>query len=49
MTNQEQQSSVENVDSLPLMHLNGVRLMGFNALLKRVFDVVATIAGLLVI
>lgn len=43
------QSSVENVSGVPLMHLNRVRLMGLNALLKRSFDVVSTVAGLLVI
>ncbi len=43
------QSSVENIDSLPLTHLNRVRLMGFNALLKRAFDVLTTTARLLVI
>jgi len=42
-------SSVENVSGVPLMHLNRVRLMGFNGILKRAFDVVATMAGLLVI
>lgn len=43
------QSSIENVRGLPLMHLNQVRLSGANAFLKRAFDVVATVAGLLVI
>jgi exopolysaccharide biosynthesis polyprenyl glycosylphosphotransferase len=43
------QSSVENIESLPLMHLNRMRLMGYNVLLKRAFDMVATVAGLLVI
>ncbi|MBA3474518.1 MAG: sugar transferase, partial [Rubrobacter sp.] len=43
------QSVVEDVSGVPLLHLNRVRLMGFNALLKRAFDVAATTAGLLVI
>lgn len=43
------QSSVENVSGVPLMHLNHVRLRGFNGLLKRTFDLLATTAGLLVI
>lgn len=43
------QSTVENVAGMPLMHLNRERLMGLNALLKRTFDVAATVAGLLVI
>ncbi len=42
------QSSVENVGGLPLMHFNHVRLVGYNALLKRAFDLLATTAGLLV-
>ena len=43
------QSSIENISGVPLMHLNSVRLMGFNGLLKRAFDLLATVAGLLVI
>ena len=43
------QSSIENVGGLPLMHLNQVRHTGYNALLKRALDLVATTAGLLVI
>lgn len=43
------QSTVENVAGMPLMHLNREKLMGLNALLKRTFDLAATVAGLLVI
>lgn len=43
------QSSIENISGVPLMHLNSVRLMGFNGLLKRAFDLLATVSGLLVI
>jgi len=43
------QSMVEDVSGVPLLHLNRVRLMGFNGLLKRIFDVMSTVIGLLVI
>lgn len=43
------QSFVENVGGTPLMHLNRARLVGYNALLKRAFDVAAVVAGLSVI
>jgi len=43
------QSTVENVKGIPLTHLNRARLVGYNALFKKVFDVLATSVGLLVI
>lgn len=43
------QSTVENVGGMPLMHLSRARLTGYNALLKRAFDVVSTTLGLMVI
>lgn len=41
-------SSVENVAGIPLMHLYRARLIGYNALLKRTFDILAAATGLLV-
>lgn len=43
------QSNVENVGGMPLMHLSRVKLVGYNAAIKRAFDILATAAGLLVI
>jgi len=43
------ESAVEDIGGVPLMHANRVRLKGLNAVVKRAFDLVATVAGLLVI
>ncbi|MBV9453669.1 MAG: undecaprenyl-phosphate glucose phosphotransferase [Rubrobacter sp.] len=40
------QSVVEDIGGIPLMHLNRVRLQGYNAVIKRTFDVLGAGFGL---
>lgn len=40
------QSVVENVSGLPILHLNRVKMSGFNAALKRGFDLAGAVSGI---